>query len=320
VRVRSSPSDERGFALMGALWLVVILAVMGLEFALETKAITGRVSTARDYSVARAAADGGIEFARETLTARLRDVGAPMGGGSAQPDPWMNPHRFVPDTLEIGQALVVVRMEDAGRALHLNRATEVEFRRLMTALRIDDSDADRLTQAILDWRDMDNHRRGRGAEEAEYEAAGRLVPPTNGLFADVGQLTHVLGMTAEIQGKIAPLLTVEGSGRINLGAAPEEVIWTVPGMTQELLSQILRARASRGRGRSLRSFLAELDPTQTGLDRVSLASLLSRVISETEEVLVTAEAWVPGSPIRISMGALAIRAGGSVFLVDRGVR
>src|SRR5690606_8405821 len=126
-----------------------------------------------------------------------------------------------------------VQARDAGSQLHLNVADEEELRRYFSALRMDYGKADRLAQAIMDWRDLDQSHRARGAERDDYLAAGSAVLPADGPFRRVSDLRFVMGMTSADYDLLSPHLTLFGSGRINLNSAPREVLLALPGVTEE---------------------------------------------------------------------------------------
>lgn len=306
-----------GFALLGALWLLVLLSAVGLEFALQARSMTARAINAADHAVARAAAEGCMAHARAALEERLLRSEQLATTGVELLDPWREPSRLLEDTLEVGEARCVARLSDAGVRLHLNRASEDDLRRLLGALAVDASDADEVAQSILDWRDMDGFRRTRGAEAGEYVEDDRPVLPANGPFGAVEDLAWVRGVTPRVYQRVEPHLTVSGSGRINLAAAPAEVMASLPGMSDDLLALILRARRSGAPVGDLLALSADLDPTARERLRRDLPALLGRVVGETEEVLVGVEAWVPGGAARVRARGVVVRSGASALLVER---
>ncbi len=150
--------DERGFALLMALWILVALSVVGMEMAVRAR--DGRLTTTNVQESARAlaAADAGIAHIHLLLDRELLEVGrsdAPRDGPTAL-DPWARLGSVLPDSQTIDGAVYRVQLRDAGSALHLNRCTEDELRRLLAVLRVDAGEADRIAQAAMDWRDSDH--------------------------------------------------------------------------------------------------------------------------------------------------------------------
>jgi len=140
-------SDRRGFALLAALWLLVAFSIAGLALSASGRARRLAAANLSEATTAQAAAAGGLDQLRQRLALRLD-----MAAGSTL-DPWHGVDSVMPDTLALGVERVLVRAHDTGVALNLNRADDEELRRLFIALRVDAGEADRLAQAIADWRD-----------------------------------------------------------------------------------------------------------------------------------------------------------------------
>jgi general secretion pathway protein K len=315
--------DRRGFVLVAALWLLVALSAVGLDFSLHARGARLSAANSIDDSRARAAAWAGVAHVRAQLADRLL-VRAADGRTPAEArplDPWVPLDRFGPrDSIVLGDTRYAVRLRDAGAALNVNRAGEDELRRLFVALRIDAGDADRLAQAIADWRDADDLRRGRGAERADYVRADLPGVPRNGDLRELAELLDVSGMTPALFQRLRPYLTVVGSGQVNLNAADLPVLLALPGMTPEAAGVVLRARRS---GRAL-STVHELSlqlspPARAALD-AELARLLMRATFETREVEIISSGWMAGSPLRSHVEALLVRGGDHAFLVWSRVR
>lgn len=314
------PGGRGGFALLGALWLMVFLSVVGLDFALRVRSQTARAMSIAERAAASAAAEGCIAWAGDVLAERLRQSGGGASGAAEVLDPWREPYRLLSDTVEIGGAWCTVRLEDAGARLHLNRASEAELRGLLRALGVDARKADALAQAILDWRDADDLRRAEGGERAEYVKEGLVALPANGPFGSVDELRRVMGVTPGIFARVAPHLLVEGSGRINLAAAAPEVIGSLPGVTPELLSAILDARRGGRPVGDLLALRAALSPSAQDRLQHDLPALLPRVVGETVEVLIVARVRLHGGAAGLEARAVAARASGSALVVERRLR
>jgi type II secretory pathway component PulK len=211
-------------------------------------------------------------------------------------------------------------LEDAGTKVQLNLVGEDEIRRLMAAVGVDDGDADRVAQAIMDWKDLDDFRRARGAEREEYVQADAPILPPNGPFGSIDELLHVRGMTPEIYARMRPFLALTGSGRVNVSAAPAEVLTALPGMSDDLLALILRARAGGGIVPDLLTLTADLDEDAREAFQASLPVLMSRVTTTAQEVTISTVCSLPSSAARVEATAIAVRARDAVFVVERSVR
>jgi general secretion pathway protein K len=298
--------EERGFALLIALWLIVIVSAMSLELGIAARERRRATANVLEGGRATAAADAGIAEIHELLARRL--------AGSGVVDPWAGSDRFSIDTSDLGLSRYAVHLEDVGAFLHLNRAGEAELRRLLVALRVDAGRADRLAQAVLDWRDPDDLHRARGAELEDYVKAGAAVLPSNRPFDRIGELRHVSGMTAEVYRRVRPHLTLLGTGRVNLNAASLPVLLALPGMTESAAAVILRRRAGSHPIRNLDELANELTTGPRAVLHAGLTELLARADFETREVLARSDGWVEGSPVRVSVLGLFARGGEHVFL------
>ena len=319
--MKAPPSRSReGFALMAALWLVVLVGATG--YALSVRSRSGRLAVANtlDAAKASAAVDAAVETIHASLAFRLA-LPARVAGrqGREAPDPWTELQRMGGDTLPLGDERATSRVYDAGSRLQLNKASEDDVRRLLSALPLDAGIADRLAQRILDWRDADDNRRARGAEREDYLLAGARTLPANSDFVSVNDLREVEGVTPELLARLAPLLTIRGSGQINVNSAPRAVIASLPGLLPESIDAIMRAREADRPYRTL----DELMQRVSGGARAALAdaapALSSRVTFAAREVVVEAAGWVIGGPLRSHADAVFERSGDAVLVTFRSV-
>jgi general secretion pathway protein K len=320
--MRRSPSNRRGFALVAALGLLVALAAVGLSLSLQARARRLAAINAIEGTRARAAAHAGIEQARSRLTRLLPqgDAPAPSGQATQNPvalDPWRDLAAVLPETLALGDARFHVTLTDANAALNLNRADEDELRRLFVALRVDAGVADRLAQAIIDWRDADDSRRARGAERKEYERERYDVLPANAPFRTVSELRAVYGMTDKLYPQVSRHLTVAGTGQVNLNAAPRPVLLALDGVTDEVVSALQRARDTGRPIRSLDELQLAVTPGARAAMQQAMLKLYARAAFETREVEVLSDGWTTAGEVHARLAGLAVRAGGTAFLVAR---
>ena len=299
---------DRGFALIAALWLLVALSALTLEVSLVARERRLAAANTLEAAQARAAADAGLEHARGRLAAVLR-------GGAL--DPWRRPDSLLPQTVALGDARYRVALRDAGSALNVNRATEAELRRFFVALRVDAGKADRLAQAIMDWRDADDLRRARGAERADYVRDGSPMLPRNGPFQTIEELGYVKEMTPEILALARPHLTLLGSGQVNLNAAPRPVLLALAGIGEEAAGVLLRHQEARRLIRSLAELSLELSSGARAALQAETTALLGRAAFETREVEAVSDGWAEGSPVQVRDRGLLVRARDVAFLVWR---
>ena len=307
--------ERRGFALIAAIWLMVALSALGLEVA--TLAHSRRLSAANAIEAerARGAADAGIEHARARLTRLLAFDTRQDSSGSR--DPWRRFDLALPDTISLGDARYHVELADANARVNVNLAGENQLRRLFAGLRIDAGVADRVAQAIADWRDADDLPHLRGAERSAYLTAGLRTIPRNAPLVRVEELRDLYGMTPALYSSIAPYVTVQGSGQINLNSADRAVLLSLPGVKEEAVAVILKLRANGVTITNFEQVAAALPSAARTAFIDATAELLPLVTFETREVEVRSDGWVTGSPVRERSSGLFVRGGGAVFVIGR---
>lgn len=340
------PGQRAGFVLVATLWLLVALAAVGLDASLRSRERRLAAANVLDQTRARAAAMAGVEYARSRLTAailgqadELRSQALERARSRRQQrrvmrqsirslfrsvdpfdDPWRDPQELVDPEKVFGDARYSLRLRDTGAALNLNEADEGMLRQFFAlGLRVDYALADRLAQAILDFRDEDDLPRVNGGEREQYLDEGLPVLPANRAFAEVEEVRHVMGMTEEIYRRARPFLTVISSGDVNVNAAPLPVLLALPGMTESAASEILRLRESGDTprsGRELQALLppgawAPIDAAGRDFDRVTTF--------HTNEVEILVEGRVEGGPVKVRARVVVSRSDAGAVVVWRKV-
>jgi general secretion pathway protein K len=235
---------RRGVALLAALWLVVAIATVALQFSLEARERRTVGILTSERGVQRAAALGALALTQARLERALRV--APSGTNVQRlrsSDPWMDVDSSYSGSVQVDSMPVDVVARDLGERLNVNQSNETELQTFFSFLLGDYSTATQLAQAIMDWRDADSIPRPSGAERDAYIKAGMLALPTNTPFREVEDLRHVMGMTPNIYAAVAPYLTTHGSGAVNINTAPVPVLRALPGMTDATLNRILQLRS-----------------------------------------------------------------------------
>lgn len=205
------PDRERGAALLAVLLLVAItgaIAAAAMEKLSLSRAVAGN-SVALDQ--ARAYAQGIEQLAALTIddmVSRNPDKTTLAGG-------WNGAVRRVP--LPEG-GLALARVRDGGNCFNVNSVVQgdprtglarrnsgvVQFAGLMTLVEVPPADANRIAEAAADWADSDTDTGPGGAEDAFYVSRPEPYRTANTLFADVGELGALVGMTPEILARVRP--------------------------------------------------------------------------------------------------------------------
>ncbi len=239
---------RRGVALLAALWLVVAIATVALQFSLEARERRSVGILAGERGIQRGLAQGAFEMTRARMEQDLRVL--PSGNNAIDrlraSDPWLDASSRYSGDVYVDSTPVDVQTVDLSSFLNINSANELEFQTFFSFLLRDFERSTKLAQAIMDWRDADTLPRPSGGEIEAYLKAELLALPTNAPFRDVDDMRNVLGMNDTIFTAIRPYLTTRGNGRVNVNTAPAAVLRALPGMTDAILSAILQYR-SQGR-------------------------------------------------------------------------
>ncbi|HET7728891.1 MAG TPA: hypothetical protein VFK48_02550 [Usitatibacter sp.] len=218
---------QRGVALVLVLWVSVLLTVVASSFIVERR--TEAIVVRNSISLARAegAADAGVH---RGIYDMYRSDNAPerwKRDGSVQE--W-----------SFDSIPVRVEMRDESAKIDINTASEPLLRGLLASSGLNDADAAKLLDAILDWRDRDALKRPNGAEEPDYRDAGLPYKPANSAFQAIEELQLVLGMRPDLYRRLAPSITVfSRQPGVNPQIASREVLLAIPGLTPEIVDRYI---------------------------------------------------------------------------------
>ncbi len=221
---------QAGVALVLVIWITVLLTLVASSFIAERRTETLVVFNSVSMARAEAAADAGVW--RGIFEAYRRDNAPDAWRRDGTPYDW----RFegIP---------VRVEMRDESAKIDINTASDALLRGLLLTAGLEDPEATRLLDAILDWRDPDALKRPNGAEEDDYRAAGLPYGPANAPFQAIEELQLVLGMRPDIYRRIAPSITVFSRQQgVNAQLASRDVLLAIPGVTPEIVDDYIARR------------------------------------------------------------------------------
>jgi general secretion pathway protein K len=187
----------RGMALLAALWLIVAISAVALQFSLAARErrVLGLAAADRGRGIALASGALSVMQARMEYDLRNGPTGQAANAAMSAADPWFGVDSVYTGTVYVDSLPVEIVAQDLGTMININVAQENELRLLFGYVLGNASIADRLAQSIMDWRDVDENPRPNGAEMDQYMDDGRLMLPTNGPFREVDDLIHLYGMT-----------------------------------------------------------------------------------------------------------------------------
>jgi general secretion pathway protein K len=223
-------ASQHGLALVIVLWIVTLLTVIATSFLYAMRTDVKVVTNGMSRAKAEAAAEAAIHRA-------LFDLYKP----ATVNDRWLADG--VAHEWRYGEANVNVAMVDESGKIDINVVSDQLMRGVLVAQGLSEDDAAALVDAMADWRDQDNLKRLRGAEEAEYVAAQRKYKPANAPFQTIEELKLVLGITPELYRRLEPLITTYSrQPGINSQIASRDVLRSVPGATDALVDAYIQQR------------------------------------------------------------------------------
>jgi general secretion pathway protein K len=217
-------SDQRGAALLLALWALFLLSAMVITWALDINSRLTMNANSTRVIEAEAMAASGSEIALHPAT----NPGSPLLRGGVSRT----------QTFE-------ARITGEGGRLNLNWIVAGEnpqrlelLRRYLEIKGIELNDRDRMIDCLLDWVDADNLVRLNGAEnEDDYR-------PLNTLLTRIDDVKRIKGWEAfTAQPDWDAGLTVNSTGPVDLAWAPRDLLLALPGLSDGVVDQFLALRA-----------------------------------------------------------------------------
>jgi len=212
------------------MWVSILLTVIASSFIYEAR--TDALVVRNTISMARAEGIADAAVYRALFELYRADNA---------PDAWRRDGSVRDWTY--GGVPVKVEIRDESGKIDVNTAADPLLRGLFQQFGLTPDDANKLLDAVLDWRDPDNLKRINGAEEPEYRAAGLTYRPANAPFQAIEEFQLVLGMRPDIYKKLAPFITTYSrQPGINPILAAREVLMAIPGVTPQIVDAYIARR------------------------------------------------------------------------------
>ncbi len=279
------PSDE-GVALLLALLFIVLLTVLVVEHAYETRVEASYVENNITIFQAQIAARSAVAYGYSLLATDL-EAATVTGAQGTEFDSLVDVWAEGLPYQQINEAIMQCRIQDEYGKLNINALLKptnneenehmVEALRLLIERRGGNPD---VIDAILDWVDLDDNVRSSGAEADYYTTLEPAYGCKNGPFSSVEELLLVDGITSELFfgdpenleefPPLTELLTAHGDalGRINVNTARYPVLEAMAdAIGQSGLSQMILGWQENGdpvTSRSDAETRGLLDPKEQG--------------------------------------------------------
>lgn len=240
--------SRQGIALLMVLWVITMLMALVISFSFLTR--TEALSTIffKEGTQKKLFAEAGVEraimeiyhrqtFRNQTVVVEGNEVvridGRQVSG-------------------RIGQGRYDFRLLSESGKIDINKMTDltgIVLKTLLTNTGVTEEDAAVIVDSILDWTDKDNLRRLNGAEDEYYLSLPVPYRAKNRPFDAIEELLLVRGMSADIlfgtgdrKGLIHYLTVYGTSSKVNINAAPKEILMALPGLDEDTVKRVLSQR------------------------------------------------------------------------------
>ena len=219
---------------MVVMWALVLLSSIAGAVVTVHRTETALSTNLQDTLQGQAIGEAGVYYAIAKLTQDVpRIEGEEPWGFDATPHAWS----FA------GKELRITVAGESGR-IDLNAAPPELLLQLLEVAGVSAPEAEALVDAIQDWRDVDSDTHINGAEDPEYEQAGRPYGAKDATFSSVQELRQVLGMTSQLYDILAPALTIySGRSKVNPYFASRLALMAALAGDEEETDRYLESRA-----------------------------------------------------------------------------
>ena len=297
--MKSASLNRRGVALMLVLWLIVVLGVLATAIAAAAHRDSTLTWNLRARATARYAAESGVAVATRHLEQLLQAASSDDARARTFQD--VDRHFGALRAVPIGAGRFGIAVIDLNARIDLNRSDPSVLRSLFAQF-TDPERAERAAAGLADWIDADDVVRTGGAELADYVTMDSPYTPRNAPLDRLDDLAHVLQVGDALAAAVAPYVTVESDGLVNLNSASEPVLAALPGIGVARARDIVVRRTG---GETFTSPAALADP---GPAFALLAIMPSRL-------LIVSRGWLDGHPLTHEIQAVYGIAGPRLYLM-----
>jgi len=258
--MRPVVGNERGIALFLVLWVLALLTVIVGEFCYTMRTEMNITRNFKEETQAYYIAVAGLNRA---IVEIMRNERIPQKVNTPEDEEEQGEERLrintdIPPVLFGGGQFKVLVASESGK-INLNTANMNLLRMMLSGFDLEDEERAVIVDSILDWRDKDQLHRINGAEDDYYRSLSEPYESRDGDFRSVGELLLVRGVTPELfYGGLENMVTVYSddrgggkkeaetlAGKMNINAATHDMLSAFPGMTEDLVREIIDYRKAR---------------------------------------------------------------------------
>lgn len=242
---------QRGIALLIVLWILTILMVIAFSFAVMTRGENYGLLAFKEGMEKKFLAQAGIN--RGVMEIIYRSVNQNQSVTFSGKELWRLDG--TPYKVHMGNEGYLVRVTDETGKISLNGMTDssgIVLKNLLINQEVSPENADIIVDSILDWKDGDDLHRLHGAESDYYMSLPNPYKAGNADFETLEELILVRGMTMDIlygnerkKGIINFLSVSSATNKININAAPKEILAALPGMNAEMSQRLMEFRKEK---------------------------------------------------------------------------
>ena len=261
--------DQGGIALFLVLWVLTLLSVIAGEFCFAMKTEVNITRNFKEQTEAYYIALAGVNRAiaelikNEVMFPRNASITGLKKEDKDEEEEGKGRWRINVDIPPepYGQGQYKVRLGNESGKININGANEGLLKMMLNGFDLEEKEKDIIVDSILDWRDKDDLHRTNGAESDYYQSLPEPYACKNADFDSVEELLLVRGVTPEIfYGGLMNMVTAfkaeeKGAGvgqalrsvradvgKININAAPRQLLMALPSMTEDLVQKIMDYR------------------------------------------------------------------------------
>lgn len=249
-RNKEAVASEKGIALLMVLWVLTILMVVVLSFSFMTRTETHSTFSFKEGAEEKFLAEAGIE--RGIMELFYREQNRYIPAITEGSEVWKIDGTTYNGQMGDGEYSVMITDESGKVDINaISDANSDILRNLLKNLGVQEEEVNTIVDSILDWKDPDDLHHLNGAESDYYMSLPNPYKAKNANFDTLEELLLVKGVTPEIlygngeKKGIFNFLTVSSrTNKINVNAAPKEVLMAIPGITPEIADAIISYRES----------------------------------------------------------------------------
>ncbi|MEW6416513.1 MAG: hypothetical protein AB1480_00110 [Nitrospirota bacterium] len=243
--------SQDGIALLMVLWVLTLLMVIVLSFSFMARTETHSTLSFKEGTEKKFLAEAGIERGITELFYRnvYKNQTLVMEGTEV----WRTDGTVY--SSQLGDGYYTIRITDESGKVDINTVSDVVLKNLLINTGVQEEEVDIIVDSIMDWKDPDDLHRLHGAESDYYMSLPNPYKAKDANFDTLEELLLVKGMTSEIlfgsasggekRGIINFLTINSGTNKININAAPKEVLIAIPGITPEIADGIISFRQDK---------------------------------------------------------------------------